>query len=64
MSGKPSVRIVRDQLELGPVTIDFQRDLANPGDGIASAAAGSGPVVAAGADYSTPHQRSGWRVAG
>lgn len=34
MSGKPSVRIVRDQLELGPVTIDFQRTLRIPETGL------------------------------
>ena len=34
MSGKPSVKIVRDQLELGPVTIDFQRTLRIPETGL------------------------------
>lgn len=34
MSGKPSVRIVRDQLVLGSVTIDFQRTLRIPEKGL------------------------------
>jgi hypothetical protein len=48
MTGRASVKIVEDQLVLGPVTVDFQRT-RRIGDGVASAATGSGSVsVAAG----------------
>jgi hypothetical protein len=56
------VEIVSDELVLGPVTVKFSADAADPRDGFASAAAGSGPVSSAAGFGLSRHGAS--RVAG
>ena len=65
MTGIAPVKVVRDQLMLGPVRVEFQRTLRIPEAGLHPLPPGLGrfPLRRV-EDYPTPRRRSGWLEGG